>query len=170
MLKLDDAIVFAADAHRGQMRIIPGEPYITHPLRVLSILVRHGVTDEEMLVAAVLHDVVEDTPVTLDGIRRKFGGRVSDLVAALTKPADRERPDRHEAVLEQLRALPEAGVIKMADRLDNLSELQLTDWTGDRKRLYAEQGLEFIEIAEEGNPALAASLRSVCMEVLAGRS
>ena len=168
MSKLDDAIVFAAEAHRGQTRFAEDfrEPYITHPLRVMSILFRHGVSDEEVLCAAVLHDVVEDTPIDLDQIRSTFGDRVSEMVDVLTKPSAVNKPERHGIVLGRLRGDPEAAEVKMADRLDNLSEIHLTDWAEERRRRYAEQGREFAGIGEKANPDLAVTLRSLCDRLL----
>ena len=83
MKQLDKAIQFATKAHEGQTRKYTGEPYIVHPLAVMEIVktVEHT---EEMLMAAVLHDTVEDCDVTLDQIAFNFGHVVADLVEELT--------------------------------------------------------------------------------------
>ncbi len=80
------AVEFAVRFHGDQTRPT-GAPYAEHLLEALEVLVRGaGVTDPGILQAAVLHDVVEDTPCTIDDVRRAFGGRVAELVAWVTKP------------------------------------------------------------------------------------
>ena len=87
--KLQEAIEFATEAHGDQKRKYTGEPYITHPIAVMEI-VREVPHTEEMLMAAVLHDTVEDTPVTIEDIKTKFGTKVAELVDGLT---DVSRPE-----------------------------------------------------------------------------
>jgi (p)ppGpp synthase/HD superfamily hydrolase len=77
------AIDFAAKAHEGQFRK-SGEPYIVHPVLVASIVSALG-GDESMVISAVLHDVVEDTPVTIEEVQELFGSDVAALVDGLTK-------------------------------------------------------------------------------------
>ena len=77
------AIDFATQAHEGQKRK-SGEPYIIHPLAVMNILREWGM-DEDTVIAGVLHDTVEDTGVTLDEIKEKFGETVAFLVDGVTK-------------------------------------------------------------------------------------
>jgi (p)ppGpp synthase/HD superfamily hydrolase len=111
MADLEEAIRIAVEAHRGQ-RDRAGAPYILHPLRVMLRV--H--TDAERM-AAVLHDVVEDTPWTLDDLRaRGFPPEVLDAVDALTR-----RPDEpYEALVERAAAHPVARRVKLADLEDNL--------------------------------------------------
>ena len=80
---LDRAILFAVKAHSGTERRGKGYPYIVHPLEAVEI-VATMTKDQELLAAAVLHDTVEDTDVTVDQIRAEFGDRVAALVAAET--------------------------------------------------------------------------------------
>ena len=122
------AVEFAVRYHGGQTRPT-GAPYAEHLLEALEFLVRGaGVTDPEILQAAVLHDVVEDTPCTIDDVRRAFGGRVAELVAWVTKPASEEGSDRKaakEAYLGRLRDAPDdAVVVKLADRASNVQTLR----------------------------------------------
>jgi (p)ppGpp synthase/HD superfamily hydrolase len=122
------AVEFAVRYHGGQTRPT-GAPYAEHLLEALEFLVRGaGVTDPGILQAAVLHDVVEDTPCTIDDIRRAFGGRVAELVAWVTKPAAEEGSDRRaakEAYLGHLRDAPDdAVVVKLADRASNVQTLR----------------------------------------------
>ncbi len=73
------AVEFASTAHSGHFRKGTNVPYIIHPLGVAKILIEHGCS-EEIVVAGILHDTVEDTAITLEDIRRSFGERVDHLV------------------------------------------------------------------------------------------
>jgi guanosine-3',5'-bis(diphosphate) 3'-pyrophosphohydrolase len=122
------AVEFAVRYHGDQTRPT-GAPYAEHLLEALEVLVRGaGVTDPGILQAAVLHDVVEDTPCTIDDVRRAFGVRVAELVAWVTKPAPEEGSDRRaakEAYLGHLRDAPDdAVVVKLADRASNVQTLR----------------------------------------------
>ena len=111
MADLEEAIRIALEAHRGQ-RDRAGAPYVLHPLRMML----RGRTDAERM-AAVLHDVVEDSAWTLDDLRaRGFPGEVVDAVDALTR-----RPDEPwDAFVERAAANPIARRVKLADLEDNL--------------------------------------------------
>lgn len=80
---LEKALIFATDAHKGQFRKYTGDPYITHPIAV-SKIVATITNDEDMIAAALLHDTVEDTEVTLQQIEENFGSRVALFVENLT--------------------------------------------------------------------------------------
>ncbi len=117
-----DAIRFAAWKHTHQVRKDGKTPYISHPFRVMTQLaVGLGITDPEILAAAVLHDTIEDTTADYDDLYHKFGKRVADMVAILTKDKRRFDTDREDEYFALLEKAP-AGVklIKMSDTLDNL--------------------------------------------------
>jgi (p)ppGpp synthase/HD superfamily hydrolase len=80
----------AIKAHKNQIRKGTGSPYIVHPLAVMGILRTFGVTDEDILIAAVLHDVVEDSPIELEEIKKEFGERAADLVDQASKKEDKQ--------------------------------------------------------------------------------
>ena len=119
------AYLYAADAHRGQLRS-SGEPYVQHPLAVARIVAELGL-DDVTVAAALLHDTVEDTGVTLDDLGRMFGSDVAAIVDGVTK-LDRVQFDSREAqqaatmrkmlvaMAKDLRVL----IIKLADRLHNM--------------------------------------------------
>ena len=81
--RLEDALAFATESHEGQRRR-SGEPYIIHPILVASIVAKIT-EDESMVIAALLHDVVEDTPVTIEEVKVRYGDDVAHLVGGLTK-------------------------------------------------------------------------------------
>ena len=114
IVTIEDAIAFAAERHRGQ-RDKAGEPYILHPLRV-ALRVR---TDRERL-AAVLHDVVEDTGVTLDELRER--GLDESVVAAIEILTKRDGED-YRTFIERVAQDPIARAVKLADLADNLDPI-----------------------------------------------
>ncbi|GLW89842.1 HD domain-containing protein [Actinokineospora globicatena] len=124
---LDEATAFAVEWHGGQTRPA-GEPYLEHLLEATRVLVEAiGITDVDVLRAAVLHDVVEDTACTLDEVRDRFGARVATLVDWVTKPPRPEgwtREQSRAAYLTRLQDAPaDAILIKLADRLSNVQRL-----------------------------------------------
>lgn len=125
---LNRAYVFASDAHGNQKRI-SGEPFILHPLAVALILAELEL-DLETLVAGLLHDVVEDTQVTLEQIEREFGTEIALLVDGVTKLSRLEFRSKEENQAENLRKMFLAMakdiriiLIKLADRLHNMRTL-----------------------------------------------
>jgi (p)ppGpp synthase/HD superfamily hydrolase len=126
--RFDDALNFAACAHDRQVRKgsgDPGIPYIVHPVHVATILMRHGF-DEDVVIAGLLHDTVEDTDASMDAVSARFGARVAELVGGVTeKKAEaggEKRPWRVRKE-EQLAHLGGAdapcAALKAADALHN---------------------------------------------------
>ncbi len=128
---IDAAYEFAADAHAGQVRKYTGEPYVTHPVAVAKI-VASVTSDCNMICAALLHDVIEDTPVTYkDIVSAGFGRDVGMLVLDLTDvshPLDGNRKVRKflDRVHTSL-ACRDAKTIKLADLIDNTSSITACD-------------------------------------------
>ncbi|WP_447940561.1 RelA/SpoT family protein [Pseudoxanthomonas mexicana] len=117
-----------AAAHAGQTRK-SGEPYITHPVAVAGVLAELGM-DAETLIAAILHDTIEDTPLTGEEIAGEFGANVAELVEGVTKLDKLKFRDRQEAAAESFRKMLLAMsrdlrviMIKLADRLHNMRTL-----------------------------------------------
>jgi guanosine-3',5'-bis(diphosphate) 3'-pyrophosphohydrolase len=126
--QLHRAWSIGAAAHAGQSRK-SGEPYITHPVAVAKVLADQGL-DVETLVAAILHDTLEDTPLTPDSITTEFGATVTELVDGVTKLDKLQFRDRQEANAESFRKMLLAMsrdlrviLIKLADRLHNMRTL-----------------------------------------------
>lgn len=123
------AYEFAKEAHKGQLRD-SGEAYINHPLAVAHILVEMGL-DPTSVIAALLHDVVEDTAIGLEEITKEFGGEVAALVDGLTKLRKIIFQNKQEQQVENLRKMFLAMakdvrviLIKLADRMHNMRTLQ----------------------------------------------
>lgn len=131
--KADTAIIekaydYAVQAHKGQLRL-SGEAFINHPLNVAAILAELEL-DVLTIAAAILHDVVEDTSVTLEDIRSIFGDEISLLVDGVTKLSRIEYTSKEEQQVENLRKMFLAMskdirvlIIKLADRLHNMRTL-----------------------------------------------
>ena len=118
----DRAAKFAIDAHHGVERRGKGYPYILHPMEA-AIIVASLTSDEEMLAAAILHDTVEDTDVTIDQIRELFGDRVATLVHNETAPLPHGTPwrTRRQAQADLIAAAPrDSKIVAIGDKLSNL--------------------------------------------------
>lgn len=130
-----NAVVFAAREHHGQTRNeASGEvDYVIHPIRVAEHLRRLAdVQDVELLCAAVLHDTIEDSGTRYDEIVEAFGERVARIVAELSNDCRLPKHERHEDMIRRLvTASNDAKVIKLADRLDNLTHIHL--WNAERR-------------------------------------
>ena len=155
MTKLDKAIKFATKAHGKQKRKYTGEPYITHPIAVMEI-VRTVPHTEEMLVAAVLHDTVEDTPVTLADIKAEFGTKVMKLVEGVTdvsKPEDGNRKTRKAMDrAHTAKQSAEVQTIKLADLIHNTESIGRFD--PKFYKVYREEKIRILDILKLGDRSL----------------
>ncbi len=130
------ALRLAMESHSGQFRSEPGGkvPYIVHPFRVAE-LVRRAVGDEdpELIAAALLHDVIEDSGARFDEVARACGPRVAQIVAELTNDSRLPQAERKQDMLARLaHASVEAKTIKLADRIDNLRHIAA--WANPQRR------------------------------------
>ena len=123
---LDQAILFATEAHKGQLRKGTNIPYILHPLEAATI-VGTMTTDDEIIAGAVLHDVVEDTDATVEQIKALFGARVAGFVASESEnkredlPAESTWKIRKQETLDHLKNAPiEIKMITLGDKLSNI--------------------------------------------------
>lgn len=156
------AAEFSRAAHEGQLRA-SGEPFATHPAAAAEILIQHGVQDAEVLAAAYLHDVLEDTAVDAAQLRTKFGPIVTRLVEELTNRTwpGRTPQQKQDALLQKARSMSDAAkLLKLADRLHNVREM--TAWNEQRQKKYAERTMELLEALQPWPcPALAEEVRKV---------
>lgn len=160
VLEIEHAIDVATKAHEGQKRK-SGEPYITHPLAVAGLLMEWGM-DSDSIVAGVLHDTVEDTPVTLADIETNFGADVALLVDGVTKVSkaragmrnlDSYLPQTKDNLSKLLIAVGQdirVIIIKLADRLHNMKTLQYK--SVEKQKKIARETLEvFAPLADRLN-------------------
>lgn len=159
MTIVEKAKKFATAAHASinQVRKYTNDPYIVHPAEVARIVlsVPHS---EAMLAAAWLHDVVEDTPVTIEEIRAEFGEEVAELVAWLTDvstPADGNRAARKAKDREHTAAAPaEAQTVKLADLLSNSRSILEHDLNFGA--VYLKEKALLLEVLTKGDATLLA--------------
>ena len=123
---LDGAVVFATHAHSGAERRGKGFPYLVHLLETVSIVATIS-PDQELLAAAVLHDVLEDTETTEGELRSRFGSRVADLVVSESEPtvagkrAEASWHERKQAAIDRLAASSrDAKTVALGDKLSNM--------------------------------------------------
>jgi len=145
------AYLFGAEAHDGQHRR-SGEPYITHPLEVAKILADMRM-DPQSIIAAILHDVIEDTPTAKEQVAHEFGEEIAELVDGVSKIAQITFNSQAEAQAENFRKMMLAMVkdirvilIKLADRLHNMRTISVLD--NEKRRRIANETLEiYVPIA-----------------------
>ncbi len=161
---IEKARRFASKAHAAidQRRRYTHEPYIVHPAAVAQLVA--GVTDDEATIcAAWLHDVVEDTPVTLDEIAFEFGTDVAALVFELTDvstAADGDRQSRKQRDLRHLAAASaQAKTIKLADMIDNTRSIAQRDPTF--ANTYMAEKRRLLQVLHEGDRELYSIAREI---------
>lgn len=135
------AFLFASQWHKGQHRKgLHREDFILHPLRVAETLLRHQIDDDILISAALLHDVLEDTPCPWDLIRETFGEAVLGVVLEVTDDKHLLKSERKQHQVERAELLsPKAGLIRLADKIDNVQSLLVdppSSWGWPRQRAY----------------------------------
>lgn len=175
--RLHKAVRFAMKAHKKQDR--DGEsplPYTSHPMDVLNILRYEGaVVDEDVLCAATLHDVLEETETTEADLLRRFGERVLNIVKELTREesdrtglsVDEIWQVRTRTMLEEIGAMsPEARAIKLADRASNLRAALVTKKGEDLYRYVRQSQLILEKIPSAVSPAIWAHVKELSGSVV----
>lgn len=160
LARLLDAVAFSAEKHRNQRRKdAEASPYINHPIALARLLALDGgVTDVEVLMAAILHDTVEDTNTSLRDLRDRFGDRVAGIVAELTDDKDLPKQRRKELQIEHAGHKSDgAAMVKIADKTCNLRDIAATppaDWTIERRREYFDWARRVVDGLPKVNPNL----------------
>ena len=153
---------FATQRHRSQRRKgADRRPYIEHPIDVATTLATiGGVTDADVLMAALLHDTVEDTDTTFDELESHFGARVAALVAELTDDKSLPPARRKELQIEHAPHLSaEAKLLKLGDKICNVRDVTSNppvDWSLERRRWYFDWSRTVIDGLRGTNAALEA--------------
>lgn len=139
--QLFEAITFAAERHRGQRRKdVDATPYINHPIAVAAALVADGITDGPLIIAALLHDTVEDTKTSSEQLEKHFGPDVRGLVEEVSDNKALPKDVRKRLQIEHAPSLSHrAKQLKLADLSCNVLDVALrppTDWSLDRRLGY----------------------------------
>lgn len=165
------AYLFSAEAHEGQQRL-SGEPYIYHPLAVAKIMAEMHL-DEQSIMAAILHDVIEDTPTAKEQIHEQFGQHVAELVDGVSKLTHLSFSSKQEAQAENFRKMMLAMVrdiriiiIKLADRLHNLRTIGIM--RQDKQRRIARETMDiYVPIAQRlGMHKIRLELEMLCFKAI----
>lgn len=136
------AMSFAADKHRNQRRKdADASPYINHPIALADVLANEaGIEDERVLVAAILHDTIEDTEATEQELVRNFGQEVADIVLEVTDDKSLPKAERKRLQIEHAPTLSRrAKLVKISDKITNLRDVASSPpatWALERKREY----------------------------------
>lgn len=161
---------YAAQKHSTQRRKDPqSTPYVNHVINVSTILaVEAEVSDEAVLMAALLHDVVEDTDATFGDVENLFGTDVSSLVREVTDDKSLEKQQRKLLQIENApKTTRRAKLIKLADKLDNLRDLQVNTpqgWTEERREEYFVWAKQVVDNLRGTNEALEEKLDEIFRE------
>jgi hypothetical protein len=151
--RLTKALAFAAEAHRNQRRKgAAQEPYLNHLIEVVDLVVQTtDNADIDMVIAALLHDVVEDTPRTYEDVATSFGERVAEIVRENSDDMSRPKADRRRARIAAMALKSkEARIVKMADIISNLRAIAVSPpagWSTERKLGYLEGCRQVVDAA-----------------------
>jgi (p)ppGpp synthase/HD superfamily hydrolase len=149
--KVERARTFATERH-GDQQYGDGSPYVTHLGQVVAVLERFGFGgDHELVCAAWLHDVVEDTETTADEIEDLFGSRVRALVWAVTNEPGKNRKERALKTYPKIASTPDAIIVKLADRIANV-EASIRS-RPDLLAMYRKEWAKFASLRSDAGPA-----------------
>ncbi len=154
------ALAFAAHKHRDQRRKdAEASPYINHPIALADVLVNEGgVTDVEVLCAALLHDTVEDTATTHEELSNAFGSRIARIVAEVTDDNTLSKAERKRLQIEHAASLSsEAKLVKLADKICNLRDVASrppAHWDLARRREYFDWAKSVVDRLGRVHPKL----------------
>ncbi|HEV2287189.1 MAG TPA: HD domain-containing protein [Steroidobacteraceae bacterium] len=155
------AASFAAERHRDQRRKgKDASPYINHPLALASLLAGCGERDPTVLMAALLHDTVEDTATTFAELEQAFGPEVAGIVREVTDDKALPKAERKRLQIEHAAHLSRrAMLVKLADKICNLRDILVsppTDWGAQRKREYFDWAKAVVDPMRGVHPRLEA--------------
>ena len=159
-----EAVTFAAKKHEGQTRDdVAKTPYIIHPLTVCRILWEEGkIRSHNVLIAALLHDTLEDTNTTAEEVENRFGKRVKETVEELTDDPKLPPEEQKKKQVEHAHSLSwNAQTVKLADRLANIRDLRAAppQWTKDSVIRYLDWGVQLLDALQGTNEPLERALQ-----------
>lgn len=173
LLQVLQALDFAARKHRLQRRKdAEASAYINHPIAVALVLVDEGrISDEVHLVAAILHDTVEDTKTTFEELDEKFGAEVTSLVREVTDDKSLPKERRKELQVEHAPgSSPRAKQLKIADKIANIRDIVASppsDWSVERKLDYLRWSERVVAGCRGVNPGLDAAFDALIVRARA---
>jgi (p)ppGpp synthase/HD superfamily hydrolase len=165
------AALFSAERHAKQRRKgAAAEPYINHLLEVAELVSSALVeSDANLVIAALLHDTIEDAGVTREDLVQRFGSDVADLVMELTDDKSLPKQERKRLQIENApKKSVRAQVIKLADKISNLRSLRSSppaDWDSQRKTDYLEWAKKVVDALSAPNPSLKSEFHKVLRQL-----
>ena len=160
MNRLIQAIAFAADKHRNQRRKdAEASPYINHPIALANVLANEGlVVDEPVLIAAILHDTIEDTETTAEELTALFGETITAIVLDVTDDKALPKAERKRLQIEHAPTISAAAkLVKLADKICNLRDIVASPpekWSLERKRAYFDWAKAVVDGLRGAHPEL----------------
>lgn len=154
------ALEFAAFKHRDQRRKDQvASPYINHPISIMNILINEAqIEDPNVIIAALLHDTIEDTETTPEEIEKHFGSFICKIVEEVTDNKNHSRSERKSQQIEHAPYLSsEAAMVKIADKISNLRDITKsppTHWSSERKIEYREWAQKVVKNIRNPHPKL----------------
>jgi guanosine-3',5'-bis(diphosphate) 3'-pyrophosphohydrolase len=155
-----DALQFAAHKHRDQRRKdLEASPYINHPIALANVLWREGgVTQPDIISAALLHDTIEDTDTTPEELRERFGKKVTDMVLEVTDDKSLDKATRKRLQIHHAPTLTRgAKLVKLADKICNLRDIAASPpqtWPRSRQREYFDWAKKVVDGLRGVHPKL----------------
>ena len=154
------SLSFAAEKHRDQRRKgIEATPYINHPIALAALLNQEsGISDINILCAALLHDTLEDTDTTLEELQQRFGQEIAGIVLEVSDEKTLPKTDRKRLQVENAQNLSDgAKLVKLADKICNLHDIAAyppTDWSAARKHEYCQWAKQVVDGLRGIHPGL----------------
>jgi len=160
MLRLIKALDFAARRHRNQRRKdIEASPYVNHPISLANVLANEAaVTDTEILIAAILHDTIEDTETKAEELTAQFGTEIASIVMEVTDDKALPKAERKQRQIDHAPDLSKkAKAVKLADKICNLRDIANSppnDWALERRQEYFDWAKQVVDGLRGKWPAL----------------
>lgn len=168
--KFMEAIEFAADKHKFQRRKGYFKiPYINHPLKVCKLLIESGESDDDIIMASILHDTIEDTDTTENDLTDKFGKMVTNLIIEVTDNMSLpEKVRKNLQVINASKLSAKAKMIRIADKIANINDILSypINWTKKRKLKYIDWATEVFIRCKGHNALLDAKFEEICRKAM----
>ena len=167
MNKFLKALRTASIAHKFQMRKDGQTPFINHPIQVAELISSvGGIQDEVILSAAVLHDIIEDTPTSYEEVKNVFGKIIADIVMECSDDKSLPKAERKRLqIVNVSKKSYAAKIVKLADKIANMNDIIINppiDWDKERKLAYFEWAKQVVDAGlRGGNPSLEAMFDDV---------
>ena len=160
MNRIIQAIAFAAEKHRNQRRKdADASPYINHPIALANVLANEaGISDEKVLIAAILHDTIEDTETTAEELVAVFGEDIAAIVLEVTDDKALPKAERKRLQIVNAPSISEcAKLVKLADKICNVRDISINPpsyWSMERRLAYYDWAKAVIDGLRGTNPLL----------------